>query len=80
MDETQNWNECVYLVNDQGTAIPCSFIYDDAVNTLTLRPKDYIDGNSALTVYVTDGAVAQNGETLTNCVSLRISLVSQAES
>lgn len=80
MDKAQNWNECVYLVGDSGIAIPCTFAYDDASNTLTLRPKDYIDGNSALTVYVTDGAAAQNGETLTACVSLRINLVSQAES
>ena len=80
MDETQNWNECVYLVNDQGTAIPCSFAYDDASNTLTLRPKDYIDENSALTVYVTDGAAAQNGETLKNCFSSQIKLISQVES
>lgn len=79
MDKAQNWNECVYLVDDSGTAIPCSFVYDDASNTLTVRPRDYIDGNSALTVYVT-GAAAQNGQALAACVSLRIDLVSQAES
>jgi len=79
MDGTQNWNECVYLANDKGKAIPCNFTYDNASNTLTVRPRSYIDENAYLTVYVTGGTLAQNDEALAGCVSRRIKLVSQAE-
>ena len=75
----QDWNKAVYLTDDAGNAIPCSFSYDETNNTLILRPLCYVDGYTSVTAYVTGSALAQNGKTTGECTGMRVQIASEAE-
>ena len=79
MAEKQDWNRAVYLTDDAGNAIPCSFSYVEAENTLTLRPLCYVDGYTSVTAYVTGNVAAQNGKTTGGCTGMRVQIASEAE-
>ena len=78
MAEVQDWNKAVYLTDDAGNALPCSFSYDKTNSTLTLRPLCYVDGYSIMSVYVTAGAKAQTGKATCECVGRQAELLSEA--
>ncbi len=75
----QDWNKAVYLTDDAGNAIPCSFSYDETNTTLKLRPLCYVDGYTSVAAYVTGNAEAQNGKTSGECTGMRVRIASEAE-
>lgn len=79
MAEVQDWNKAVYLSDDAGNAMPCSFSYDKTNSTLTLRPLCYVDGHTSVTAYVAGNAAAQNGKMTGECIGMRVRIVSEAE-
>ncbi len=79
MAEEQDWNKAVYLTDDAGNAMPCSFSYNKTNSTLTLRPLCYVDGYTSVTAYVAGSAAAQNGKMTGECTGMRVQIASEAE-
>lgn len=79
MDAEQNWNNAVFLTDAEGNALPCGYAYDESTNTLTVRPRNYVDGYSGVSVYVVGDTRAQTGKTTGDCVGMRAAIVSEAD-
>ncbi len=79
MAEVQDWSKTVYLTDDAGSAMPCSFYYDKTNSTLTLRPLCYVDGYTSVTAYVAGSAAAQNGKITGACTGMQVQIASEAE-
>jgi hypothetical protein len=71
----QNWNRLVYLADETGTTYPLHFSLSIDGKTLTVRSRDYLDGQSAFTLYVLSGS-SENTEP---CQAMQLHLVSQAK-
>jgi len=76
MAASQNWNECVYLVNEDGNALPLYFSLDSDGKTLTVRPRGCVADYSNVTLYVTSSTAGDNGENITKCSGLKVDIYS----